>query len=163
MLAEVSSRRPGKRKKVFPSGSVSVVGKYLNPGFGRDGVELSTQQLIDHVRAGLPYSELEILQRSFGLPMEYMASQVGLSRATWQRRKKEDGVLSPLQSDRVVRLARLMGKAIQVLESEENARQWLTTPQYGLGGAAPLDYSDTEVGAREVENLLGRIEHGVFS
>jgi putative toxin-antitoxin system antitoxin component (TIGR02293 family) len=63
----------------------------------------------------------------------------------------------------VVRFARLMGKAVTVLESEDNARQWLTSPQFGLGGAVPLDYADTEVGAREVEDLLGRIEYGVYS
>jgi putative toxin-antitoxin system antitoxin component (TIGR02293 family) len=62
-----------------------------------------------------------------------------------------------------VRFARLMGQAVEVMESEENARQWLTSPQVGLGGAVPLEYAETEVGAREVEDLLGRIEHGVYS
>ena len=124
---------------------------------------MSTPQLIEQVRAGLAYSELEALQASLGLPMERLAAQVGLSRATLQRRKKSDAALSAIQSDRVVRLARLMGKAIDVLDGEANARQWLSTPQHGLGGATPLDYADTEIGAREVENLLGRIEHGVFS
>ena len=56
-----------------------------------------------------------------------------------------------------------MGRAVEVLESEENARRWLTSPQFGLGGAVPLEYAETEVGAREVEDLLGRIEHGVYS
>lgn len=126
-------------------------------------MKLSTPQLIKLVRAGLAYSELEILQASLGLPMERLAEHIGLSRATLQRRKKSETALNLVQSDRLLRLAQLMGKAIDVLEGEENARQWLTTPQYGLGGALPLDYADTEVGAREVENLLGRIEHGVFS
>ena len=63
----------------------------------------------------------------------------------------------------MVRFARLLGKAVGVLESEENARQWLSSPQFGLGGAIPLEYARTEVGAREVENLLGRIEYGVYS
>ena len=56
-----------------------------------------------------------------------------------------------------------MGKAVEVMESEKNARQWLTAPQFGLGGAVPLEYAETEVGAREVEDLLGRIEQGVYS
>ena len=67
------------------------------------------------------------------------------------------------ESDRVVRFARLMGKAIKVMESEEAARKWLNSPQVGLGGALPLEYAATEVGAREVENLLSRIEYGVYS
>ena len=49
------------------------------------------------------------------------------------------------------------------MESEENARQWLSSPQFGLGGAVPLKYAETEAGAREVEDLLGRIENAVYS
>jgi putative toxin-antitoxin system antitoxin component (TIGR02293 family) len=56
-----------------------------------------------------------------------------------------------------------MGKATEVLETKENARRWLGSAQVGLGGAIPLDYAETEVGAREVEDLLGRIEYGVYS
>ncbi|MGV3772845.1 MAG: antitoxin Xre/MbcA/ParS toxin-binding domain-containing protein, partial [Verrucomicrobiales bacterium] len=67
------------------------------------------------------------------------------------------------ESDRVVRFARLFGLAVQVMESTEAARAWLNSPQYGLGGATPLDYAETEWGAREVEELLGRIEYGVYS
>lgn len=152
------------RAGAVPGGSTGVVKRYLNKRKSRgraDGV--STPEVIEKVRAGLAYSELEVLQAALGLPMERLAALVGLSRATLQRRKKSDGALSAIQSDRVVRLARLTGKAVEVLESEADARQWLTVPQHGLGGATPLDYADTEVGAREVENLLGRIEHGVFS
>jgi putative toxin-antitoxin system antitoxin component (TIGR02293 family) len=56
-----------------------------------------------------------------------------------------------------------MGKAVELMESEESARQWLASPQFGLGGAVPLDYAETEIGAREVEDLLGRIEYGVYA
>ena len=56
-----------------------------------------------------------------------------------------------------------MGRAVEVLESMDHARQWLTSPQLGLGGSVPLEYAETEVGAREVEDLLGRIEYGVYS
>ena len=89
-------------------------------------------------------------------------SKPSSSKATLHRRKA-GGRLGRAESDRVARFARLMGKAVEVMESEENARQWLTLPQIGLGGATPLDYARTEVGAREVEDLLGRIEYGVYS
>jgi putative toxin-antitoxin system antitoxin component (TIGR02293 family) len=62
-----------------------------------------------------------------------------------------------------VRFERLLRLATGTLESTENARAWLTSPQLGLGGAIPLEHSVTELGAREVEDLLGRIEHGVYS
>jgi putative toxin-antitoxin system antitoxin component (TIGR02293 family) len=94
--------------------------------------------------------------------MDRLAPLLGISIATLHRRKAA-GRLDPVESDRVLRFARLMGKAIEVLETEENARSWMISPQYGLGGAVPLEYAGTEVGAREVEDLLGRIAYGVYS
>ncbi|MEI7732708.1 MAG: antitoxin Xre/MbcA/ParS toxin-binding domain-containing protein [Verrucomicrobiota bacterium] len=119
-------------------------------------------KLIEALRMGLPVRELDALQTSLDMPMEKLVPMLGISKATLHRRKLE-GRLGTAESDRVVRFARLMGKAVEVLESEANARQWLTAPQFGLGGAVPLDYAETEVGAREVEDLLGRIEYGVYS
>ena len=119
-------------------------------------------KLVEALRVGLPVQELMDLQASLKVPMEKLVPRLGISKATLHRRKAT-GKLDPAESDRVVRFARLMGKAVEVLESDDNARQWLTSPQFGLGGAVPLDYADTEVGAREVEDLLGRIEYGVYS
>ncbi|PYJ36479.1 MAG: hypothetical protein DME81_10160 [Verrucomicrobia bacterium] len=53
--------------------------------------------------------------------------------------------------------------ATDVFGEIDKARAWLKHPQYGLGGAVPLDYAETEIGAREVDNLLGRIDYGVYS
>jgi putative toxin-antitoxin system antitoxin component (TIGR02293 family) len=122
----------------------------------------NTSKLIRALEAGLPVGELNALQTSLAMPMEKLVPMLGISKATLHRRKVE-GKLDVAESDRVIRFARLMGKAIEVLESEQSARQWLTSPQFGLGGAMPLKYAETEVGAREVENLLGRIEYGVYS
>jgi putative toxin-antitoxin system antitoxin component (TIGR02293 family) len=124
--------------------------------------DFTPSKLIEVLRVGLPVQELHDLQASLDVPMEKLFPMLGISKATLHRRKAE-GRLDQAESDRVVRFAKLMGKAVEVLESEENARQWLTSPQFGLGGAVPLEYAETEVGAREVENLLGRIEHGVYS
>lgn len=94
--------------------------------------------------------------------MEKLVPLLGISKATLHRRKAT-GRLDPAESDRLVRFARLLGQAAFVMESVENGRRWLLSPQMGLGGAVPLEFAETEVGAREVENLLGRIEHGVYS
>jgi len=125
-------------------------------------VGLSAGQLIEVIRLGLPIQELDVLQASLDVPMEKLAPKLGISKATLHRRKAQ-GRLGPEESDRVLRFARLMGKAVEVMECEEAARRWLNSPQVGLGGAVPLDYAETEVGAREVEDLLGRIEYGVYS
>lgn len=118
--------------------------------------------LVQLIEAGLPLRELDDLQASLDVPMDRLAPWLGISKATLHRRKAK-GRLAAGESDRVVRFARLMGKAVEVMESEENARRWLSSPQIGLGGEVPLDYAGTEIGAREVEDLLGRIEYGVYA
>lgn len=119
-------------------------------------------EMIKTLKEGLPVRELNALQAALAVPMESLAPMLGISKATLHRRRL-GGRLVASESDRVVRFARLMGKATRVMESESSARAWLTNPQFGLGGAVPLRYAETEIGAREVEDLLGRIEHGVYS
>jgi len=96
------------------------------------------------------------------LPFEQLATKLCISRSTLQRRKAA-GRLSPEESDKVVRLSRLLEHATNVFGDVEKARTWMKFPQRALGGAVPLDYAETEVGAREVDNLLGRIDYGVYS
>lgn len=122
----------------------------------------SSGELIASIVKGLAFKELTALQEGLGVSLEKLASTLGIAKATLNRRRLQ-GRLDLEESDRVVRFARLMGKAVEVLESQEGARLWLTSPQVGLGGAVPLEYARTEVGAREVEALLTRIEHGVYA
>ncbi|PYJ47733.1 MAG: hypothetical protein DME85_03895 [Verrucomicrobia bacterium] len=71
--------------------------------------------------------------------------------------------MSPDESDKLLRFARLLEHATDVFGNLVKARAWLKFPQRGLGGSVPLDYAETEIGAREVDNLLGRIDYGVYS
>jgi len=118
--------------------------------------------VIQRVVKGLPFSELETLRSEIDEPLESLARQLSISRSTLQRRRTERR-LSPQESDRVMRFWRLLQHATRVFGDVARARQWLKFPQRGLGAAVPLDYASTEVGAREVENLLGRIDYGVYS
>ncbi len=118
--------------------------------------------VIQVVQEGLDFAELESLREQLDLPLDRLAGQLGLARATLHRRKAS-GRLTSDESDKVLRFARLLGQAVQLFGGIEEARQWLKAPQRGLGGAVPLDYAQTETGAREVENLLGRIDYGVYS
>src|SRR5438309_5509617 len=119
-------------------------------------------ELIRKIQKGLRFSELETLQSSIDLPFEQLAVKLSISRSTLQRRKSA-GRLSPDESDKVVRFSRLLSQATDLFGDIDKARAWLKHPQYGLGGAVPLDYARTEAGAREVENLLGRMKYGVYS
>jgi len=118
--------------------------------------------VIHRVSKGLPFSELEHLRGEIDESLESVARRLAISRSTLQRRKAERR-LSPQESDRVMRFWRLTQQAAKVFGDMARARQWLKFPQRGLGGAVPLDYASTEVGAREIENLLGRIEYSVYS
>ena len=129
---------------------------------GKAHRRMNPAAIISTVQKGFPLRELEYLRGALNLPMEQVAAKVGMSKATFHRRKQE-GKLTRDESDKVLRFARLMSHAVSIFGSEDNARQWLSSPQRGLGGSVPLDYAETEVGAREVESLLGRIEYGVYS
>jgi putative toxin-antitoxin system antitoxin component (TIGR02293 family) len=121
-----------------------------------------SSDLIRQIQKGLRFSELETLQNSLEMPFEQLAAKLSISRSTLQRRKAA-GRLSPDESDKVMRFSRLLEHATNVFGDIDKARAWLKHPQYGLGGAVPLDYAETEIGAREVDNLLGRIDYGVYS
>jgi len=126
------------------------------------GKSMHPTELIQRIQKGLRFSELKTLQDTLDLPFDELASKLSISRATLHRRKSA-GRLSPDESDKVIRFARLLEHAANVFGSLEKGRAWLKFPQYGLGGAVPLNYAETEVGAREVDNLLGRIDYDVYS
>jgi putative toxin-antitoxin system antitoxin component (TIGR02293 family) len=125
-------------------------------------VAMPLHQQIERTRAGLSFHELEKLQKALGLTLEKIGNALGMSRATLHRRKVQRR-LDAAESEKLVRYQRLLTKAAKVFGGPDNARAWLTHPQRGLGDAVPLEFAKSEIGAREVENLLGRIEYGVYS
>ena len=81
-------------------------------------------------------------------------------RRTLSRRR---GRLRPDESDRLFRACRVFEMASALFEGDVSAaRDWLQAAQPGLSGTIPLEIISTDVGAREVEDLIGRLEHGVF-
>ena len=119
--------------------------------------------LVDRILAGLPVEEFDSLREMLGLPVEQMASKIGISVATLSRRRAKAEPLDRDHSDRLIRYARLYWMAVDFFEGNTaSARKWLASPARGLGGRSPIDYAETEMGAREVEDLIGRLEHGVY-
>jgi putative toxin-antitoxin system antitoxin component (TIGR02293 family) len=124
---------------------------------------MGTPRLVERVEEGFSFGELERLRQNMGISMDEMAELVQIRPRTLDRRKKE-GRLHPEESDRLLRATRVFGRAIALFEGDvEGALGWLSTPKRALGGAVPLEMARTEIGAREVEGLIGRLEHGVFS
>lgn len=112
--------------------------------------------LISHIRQGLPTHAFDRLQAFLGCSTLVLASALGIAPRTLARRRGDR--LSPEESDRLLRAARLAELALVVFEDADAASEWLTTPKRLLRGETPLEHADTAPGAREVEDMLYAIE-----
>lgn len=123
----------------------------------------SVSGLVSAARQGLPATVVINLVKRLSLDKAQMMELVGIPERTLARRLADKGVLSPLQSDRVLRLARIFVAATEVLGDEERASRWLRTPNQALQGTLPLSLLDTDLGVQSVTAVLGRIAYGVYS
>jgi putative toxin-antitoxin system antitoxin component (TIGR02293 family) len=124
---------------------------------------VSSGELIRQVGQGFSFHALRVFESRSGVSLSEIASIIGIPPRTLARRKSS-GRLTPDESEKLLRLSAVYEQAIDLFEGDiESARNWLTTPKRALDNHSPLEYSRTELGAREVENLIGRLEHGVFS
>jgi len=117
---------------------------------------------VEDLKRGLSADIVNELCMDLLITRQELARYTGIAERTLNRKMKE-GRLSCGQSERMVRLRRLFEKTIRVLGTRAHAVQWLKTPRLHLRGQTPLDMVETEMGTEEVFNLLGRIEHGVFT
>ena len=117
------------------------------------------------VRAGLPVRALDSVLKEMVGDLVSQADVYGVvgSARTLQRKRSQGTTLSPEESDRLARLARIIVRAEDVLGAGDKARRWLGKPNTALGGARPLSLLDSDMGTLAVEQVLGRIEHGVSS
>ena len=130
-------------------GGAAVVG-----GGGAAGVDLAKV-----VRRGLPVDAVQFVLDSGVLTLAEL-DRIVLPRKTLANRRKL-GTLTAEQSDRLVRVARVIATAEETFGSRETAGRWLRRPTTALAGERPLDLLDTDEGARAVETVLGRITHGI--
>lgn len=132
---------------------------------GRGVLHVAPRSSLDWVkmiRKGIPAAAVESLTRMVGVSQSELAATLGIPQRTLARRKRE-GMLTSEESAKLVRLARVVGRAHEVFEDLDAALNWLKSPNAALSGAAPLTLLDTDIGAESVLDTLGRIEHGVFA
>lgn len=111
------------------------------------------------VRRGLPVDAVLFVLDSGRLTLAEL-DRIVMPRKTLANRRKL-GTLTPEQSDRLVRVARVLASAEETFGSREKAGAWLRRPTTTLASECPLELLDTDEGARAVETLLGRIAHGI--
>ena len=123
----------------------------------------SSSQLIRQVERGFSFKALHAIESRSGIALARIAAIIGIPERTLARRKAS-GRLTPDESERLLRISGVFEDALDLFEGDVAAAvNWLIAPRKAFGNQSPLDYSRTELGAREVENLIGRLEHGVFS
>ncbi len=115
------------------------------------------------VRKGLPVAAITALAQKLHLGNADLSHKLGIPQRTLTRRMSQEKPLTPAESDRTVRMARVYANAVEMIGDPETANEWLRTPNRALGGEKPLDQLDTDMGARMVEDVLGRIAYGVYS
>lgn len=114
-------------------------------------------------REGLPVGTLTLLAEELSIERKTLARVVGISDRTLSRRLAKNERLSAEESDRTVRLARIVALTTDTLGDSQKASSWLQTPNRVLDGQRPLDLLDTDTGVRSVETVLARIEYGLYS
>ena len=119
--------------------------------------------LIQRVKAGFSYKAFENLRSELDVSKKDLADLLNISVKTLSRRK-EEGRLNSDESDRILRVLRIFALTLDLFEGDRSeALHWLVTPRPALDNQSPWNLAKTEVGAREVEALILRLEHGVFS
>jgi putative toxin-antitoxin system antitoxin component (TIGR02293 family) len=140
---------------ISPAQTMDIVGGEAVVGCAiRHGLEM-----VRAVRRGLPVKTVQHMLDSGRLTLSEI-DRIVLPRKTLANRRKV-GVLTPEQSDRLLRVARVVAMAEETFGSRQKAGSWLRRPTTVLAGEKPLDLLDTDEGAREVETVLGRIAHGI--
>ena len=123
----------------------------------------SSGELIRQVGRGFSFHTLQTLESHTGIPVAQISRILGIPSRTLARRKAS-GRLTADESEKLLRLSSTFENALELFEGDRSqALAWLSSPKKEFEDQTPLEYSRTEVGAREVEDLIGRLEHGVFS
>ncbi|HEY3055759.1 MAG TPA: antitoxin Xre-like helix-turn-helix domain-containing protein [Thermoanaerobaculia bacterium] len=119
--------------------------------------------VIERIEKGLPYSAFERLQRNTGLSTDQLLDLLQIPRRTLARRKVS-GRMTSDESDRLARLARVYARTLFFFDGDPKAAtEWLTTTQYAFDGIRPIEMLRSDVGAQEIDTLIGQLEHGILA
>jgi putative toxin-antitoxin system antitoxin component (TIGR02293 family) len=124
---------------------------------------METRSLMKAVHSGVSWSSIRRFLDITGFSQQDISSYLMIPERTFARRR-EAGIFDRRESEQLLRLAELSQAALELFNGDTNAtRSWMTSPVRGLGNATPIDYARSEFGAREVRDLIGRLQDGIFS
>ncbi|MDZ7773292.1 MAG: antitoxin Xre/MbcA/ParS toxin-binding domain-containing protein [Balneolaceae bacterium] len=119
-------------------------------------------ELVEYARKGVTKGALKRIANYSGLSIKELASLFPVSERTLHRYQDHEKLSGDL-SERTLLLGRIIIKSIEVFGSKEEMSAWLHGPVYALGHRSPLRLMDSVSGMQLVLDILGRIEHGVYS
>jgi putative toxin-antitoxin system antitoxin component (TIGR02293 family) len=115
------------------------------------------------IKRGFSFETLVRLEFNTGVSLALLASVIGIPERTLARRKAA-GKLKPDESERLLRVSNLFERCVELFDGDVTAAvNWLVSTKTALNRQTPLLYARTELGAREVEDLIGRLNGGIFS
>jgi putative toxin-antitoxin system antitoxin component (TIGR02293 family) len=117
-------------------------------------------ELVEDIRGGFVFAQVAALAKEAGVALAELVEFGIIPRRTFTH-SKQNQRFTATQSARLARFFRIQQKAKGTFGSEERAMQWLKRPTEPLQNNAPVSLLDTEEGARLVEDLLTRIDHGI--
>jgi putative toxin-antitoxin system antitoxin component (TIGR02293 family) len=121
------------------------------------------QALESEIDKGLSVKVTDTLTNVLGVSMEGLSGLLGIGYSTLKGKRSEKGRLSPETSSRVYRMARIFERTVEVIGSEKEAKEWLNEPVLALGRRTPLEAMKTDLGCERVEQILERLDDGVYS
>jgi putative toxin-antitoxin system antitoxin component (TIGR02293 family) len=120
-------------------------------------------EMASRVEDGLPVGEVVAFGKKAGFTTDELARLIQIPPRTYARRVASKSRLKIHEGERAVRLMRLFDQAKRIFGTDERTHHWFNSRILALGRKTPFEYAQTEPGAREVENIIGRIEDGIFS
>src|SRR5258708_28145016 len=124
--------------------------------------EKALLEILTLVRNGLPAPMFEQVASALGLSTSTLAAKLGIARRTVTRKRGNGAPLSSETSEKLLRAARVRNLGRALFTTDAAVSEWLSKPDSSLGSIAPFDLLDTDIGAREVENLLRALAYGHF-
>ena len=120
---------------------------------------------VSRVREGVPVADAVEVMRAWSIPVARFATVLGISERQWGRARSEasNATLSPVASDRLMRVVQVFDHAKTIFDNQGNAVEWFVTSNPALSGEAPLSLLDTDAGVHEVDDVLTRLEFGVYA
>lgn len=112
---------------------------------------------------GISKASLDALTGHLGISKKAFSENILDTSVKTLERKKSTDKLDKRTSSHIIEIAKVVEHAFEVFEDEDSVKQWLNSPNRALGGIKPIDLFYIPTGLGMVDDVLGRIEHGVYS